>query len=370
MYVSTSRLPHLLKPQDYYTPESHQRDLNVLRRTWHLVGTTSDLASDGDFITRQIAGVPVQVRNFDGALRALSNVCAHRHSLLSSAPCGRSSSMRCQYHGWEYHEDGRTGKIPQPKNFIPFDRETLRLPVYALETVGQLVFVNIDTNAKPIKETWDEDFYDSVANRFSNRWRKAFGIQLSYEANWKVPIENSLESYHVPAVHPKTFREDPGNERSEHGILFDRTWFRTMLPFCPHSWVDNIFQRLEGWFVQLLGHQRQDSYEQHHVFPNLLFSFTDAISLCQSISPTGCNTSQATICQFGRFPATAGWRTLPAIAWNRLKSVITRHILQEDLRIFSAIQQGLQASPHQGVLGICEERIHRFQEYLIRETAA
>ena len=34
--------------------------------------------------------------------------------------------------------------------------------------------------------------------------------------NWKVPIENTLEAYHVPLVHPNTFRENPGSERATH----------------------------------------------------------------------------------------------------------------------------------------------------------
>lgn len=369
MYVSQTKLPHLLSPQDYVSQQAYDRDRKLLRKSWHFVGTTAELSHDGDFITQSIAGVPVQVRNFRGQLRALSNVCAHRHAVICSQPCGRSATMRCQYHGWEYQEDGRTGKIPEPKNFVPFDRESLRLPTYALDCVGQLVFVSLESKPAPLREFFGEEFYQVVRERFSDQWALGLKFNADYPANWKVPIENSLESYHVPAVHPNTFREDPGNDRSDHGLLANRTWFKTSLPFSPHSWLDGLFQRLEGRVVQFLGHARHDTYEQHHVFPNTLFSFTDAISLCQNVMPTAVDRSHAIVRQFGRLPASGRLRVAPAKLWNSLKAKITRHILQEDMSIFTAIQQGLQSSPHAGVLGICEERIHRFQEYLLQRVS-
>lgn len=369
MYVSQAKLPHLLQPEDYTSESAHQRDLALLRRSWHLVGTTAELGRDGDFLTVQIAGIPIQIRNFRGQLRALSNVCAHRHALICSKPCGRTATMQCQYHGWEYQEDGRTGKIPEPKNFVPIDRDSFRLPAYRLESVGQLVFVNPDSKAQPLREFLGVEFYEQLSQRFSENWALGLRFQADYPANWKVPVENSLESYHVPNVHPSTFREDPGSGRSEHGLFENRTWFRTTLPFCPHSWLDNLFQRMEGGLVRLLGYERQDTYEQHHVFPNLLFSFTDAISLCQCVLPTSASTSHGVVRQFGRMPKRSGLRSLPAGWWNWLKSNITRHILREDMSIFAAIQKGLEASPHVGVLGICEERIHRFQEFMVRGSS-
>ncbi len=368
MYISQSKLPHLLAPDRYFNANAHAAESDLLRRCWHLVGTTAELARDGDFITTNIAGVAIHVRNFRGSLCALSNVCAHRHALICSSPCGNSPTMHCQYHGWEYQADGRTGKIPEPKNFVPFDRDTLRLPQYPLETIGQLVFVNPNGQAPTLTEYFGEDFYQVLVDRFSDAWSLSLKWQSDYDANWKVPVENSLESYHVPNVHPTTFREDPGSDRSEHGLENNRTWFRTQLPFSPHSWLDATFQRFEGRFVRWLGYDVSDRYEQHHFFPNLLFSFTDAISLCQCVLPTAANRSRAVVRQFGRVAKSSNLRNKVAGWWNNLKAKITGHILQEDVRMFASIQGGLELSPHAGVLGICEERIHRFQEYLIRGT--
>jgi choline monooxygenase len=372
VYVSDTKLPHLLAPACYFSEEAYRQERDsLMRRGWHLIGSVAELARPGDYLTCVIADTSIQVRNFDGQLRALSNVCAHRHATICSKPAGNSSAMRCQYHGWEYQGDGSTGKIPEPKNFIPFDRDRTRLPTYALEVVGQLVFVNISASPSELRVYLGEDFYCMLEERFSEEWTLALRWRPQYPVNWKIPTENSLEAYHVPAVHPRTFREDPGAERSQHVLLTNRTWFSTNLPFSPHTWLDATFQKLEAGFVRWLGYEASGRYEQHHVFPNLLFSFTDAISLCNCVLPTSCTTSTAVILQFGRLPSKnlaskslVRSRAILAKLWSRITAVITKRVLIEDLAIFSAIQSGMQRSPHAGILGRCEERIHRFQAYV------
>ena len=370
MFVSQSRLPHLLPPSAYWCDKSYEdeRDL-VLKKSWHVVSTTAELAATGDFITREILGCPVHIRNFDGQLRALSNVCAHRHAVICSERAGNSATMRCQYHGWEYQQDGSTGRIPQPKNFIPFDSPRPCLPRYSVATAGQLVFVNLSSDAGPLDDFLGKDFFRHLEQHFGDQWALSMKWWPEYSVNWKIPIENSLEAYHVPTVHPKTFVADPGDDRSEHVLLAHRTAFGTSLPFCPHSRAHALFQRLEGAFMKSLGHEPTNQYWQHHVFPNLLFSFTDAISLASCILPTGPTSSTATVFQFGRLPRRhgtimRGWAKL----WARMSASITKKILVEDFEIFGSIQAGLRASSQLGVLGRCEERIHHFQEFLLAKV--
>ncbi len=366
MFVNTSKLPHLLASRDYSDPHVYQQELSSkLRHAWHVVGSTLELAKHGDFMTRWIAGIPVQIRNFHGELRALSNICAHRHAEICSLNFGNSPTMRCQYHGWEYQADGNTGRIPEPKNFVPIDRAATCLPRYALETVGQLVFVNVASQPNSLMNFLGCDFHQLLLERFSANWILALNWQPGYQVNWKIPIENSLEAYHVPSVHPRTFRDDPGAERSTHEILAHRTSLQTSLPFSPHTRLDAAFQRLEGGFVRWLGIAPTGIYQQHHVFPNLLFSFTDAISLVNCVHPLGPQQCLAIVRQFGRLPQSNGFvRRAVAKLWSRLTAAITKKVLHEDMQIFAAIQRGLNHSPHAGVLGICEERIHCFQNYI------
>lgn len=375
MFQHSTRLPHLSVPGDYFGPERFARERQSLfMEAWHLVGAKSDLSRPGDFLTVNLLGHPIQVRNFNGTLAAHSNVCAHRHCLLTHDAKGHSDRMRCQYHGWEYDEQGRSARIPQPKNFAPFDRQAACLPAYRLESCGQLLFVSLSA-AGPSLAEFIGPLYAQCAERFSESWTPYLSWEFDLPVNWKVPIENALEAYHVPCVHPETFREDPGEDRSRHLLDERHTALVTQLPFSTHSRLDAWFQRSEGWLLRRLGLEPTGQYQQHHAFPHLLFSFTDALSLIQTVIPTGPTTSRTVIRQFGR-TASGLWKRPLTKAWGKLAAVITRRILEEDLALFPDIQRGLEASPHQGMLGRCEERIYCFQEYLLRavdkhaETAA
>ncbi|GAB5403843.1 MAG: SRPBCC family protein [Aureliella sp.] len=370
MYESKTRLPHLLKPADYWDTDTADREDRLFECTWHAVASLDELSKPGDFVTRQVAGKRIQVRNFAGELRALSNVCAHRHSLICSAAAGNTPTMRCEYHGWEYQADGATGRIPAPKNFVPFCRETMRLDTYQVDTAGQLVFVCLSPSGPSLEVFLGQEFYERLCDRFGEVWQRTLSWDTAFSANWKVPVENSLEAYHVPSVHASTFRDDPGPERSEHGLEPAHTWLKTQLPFSPHSRLDLAFQRLESRFMQWMGIAPTGDYEQHHHMPNLLFSFTDAISLSNCVIATSPTTSVSIIRQFGRQPVSSGFfqKRLLARVWGKLTAAITKRIIAEDVAMYANIQAGLESSSHSGVLGCCEERIHRFQEYLVSKA--
>lgn len=371
MFVSASRLPHVLPPEAYSSLAHFERECAaLLLPAWHVVCTTSDVHRPGDFVTCNLLGHPLQVRNFDGELRAVSNVCAHRHCLISSLTRGSSSRMRCQYHGWEYDKEGRTGHIPSPKNFVPFEEGRERLPLYRLEVCGQLVFVCVQPEGPSLADQLGT-LYPVCQERFNAEWSETLNWNPDYPVNWKIPIENSLEAYHVPCIHPRTFEEDPGDERSTHLLEERHTAFGTQLPFSPHSRMAEWFQSTEGWLVRRLGVVPTREYWQHHAFPNLLFSFTDAVSLCHCVIPTSPTSARAVVRQFGRVGAPGtGPRRWLAHHWGRLSAQVTRRIMHEDLGLFPEIQAGLRHSPHAGVLGRCEERIHSFQQFVQEQCLA
>ncbi len=366
MYVSSTSMPPLLPPDAYSSSRQYAAELRALfHSSWHVVATWSQLSRPGDFITATLLEMPIQLRNFDGELRAFSNVCAHRHCLLTHARSGTARTMRCQYHGWEYGADGRTRRIPSPKDFTPFDRDVHRLAGFRVARCGQLVFVSLAADGPELRDQLG-DFAEQCATRFGDDWRESLAWEPDYDVNWKIPIENSLEAYHVPCIHSETFRENPGPERSTHVLHPHRTAFGTTLPFSAHSRVDKWFQNGEGWLMRRLGVTPTGNYWQHHIFPNLLFSFTDAVSLCHCVTPTGTRTSHAVVRQFGRSGSSASpMRRWLAAAWGRVAAGITRQVLREDMGLFGDVQRGLDSSPHRGLLGACEERIHAFQQFIV-----
>ncbi len=368
MFHSTTGLPHLLPPRAYCDEAwAAKENVGPLYQAWHLVGITSELAKVGDFLTTEILGEPIQVRRFQDGLAALSNVCAHRHCLISSHKNGHSESMKCQYHGWEYGSDGFNRKIPSAKDFAPLSREQIRLPSFQVDTCGELVFVRLSSTGISLQE-----FLGPVASKM----QVGFGPstccflkwEVNYQANWKIAIENSLEAYHVQSVHPNTFRSDPGESRSEHRLDPLHTAFGSDLPFA-HSKLDLTFQKWEGRVVKFLGGSPTRRYWQHHVFPNLLCSYTDAISLVHYVIPISSMSSRSLVYQFGICPDRPGLKRSLAKLWGRLEAACTKRILKEDVEMYPRIQGGLKASKQLGRLARSEERIHSFQEYLTRQLS-
>ena len=76
MFEHQSCRQHLPRPIHYTGPGHYQRELaQVFRTSWQFACTRQEIANDGDFITFDLCGEPVRLKNFDGQLRAFLNVC-------------------------------------------------------------------------------------------------------------------------------------------------------------------------------------------------------------------------------------------------------------------------------------------------------
>ncbi|MDQ3908171.1 MAG: Rieske 2Fe-2S domain-containing protein [Acidobacteriota bacterium] len=192
----------------------------VFARTWQLVGRSDQVAEPGQFFTAAVAGEPlVVVRGEDKVLRALSNVCRHRAGPVAEG-CGAREKFRCGYHGWSYALDGRLLATPEWGGVEEFDRAEHALPQFRVETWGALVFVNLDGDAAPLSDAL-EDIPARLAARDLSSMKFALRKDWLVECNWKVYVDNYLEGYHIPVVHPSLNRElDYAQYRTETKTLY------------------------------------------------------------------------------------------------------------------------------------------------------
>ena len=155
-----------------------------------------------------MGGEPVLVaRAKDGQLRALSNVCRHRGSLLAAEPrC--ANVIRCPYHAWTYSLDGRLLSQPEFEGVEDWDRTRICLPEFRVETWGPFVFVNLDVQAPALLEVFGA-IPPEIAEMGCPIEKLRYSCRRDYviHCNWKVYIDNYLEGYHLPAAHPSLFRE-------------------------------------------------------------------------------------------------------------------------------------------------------------------
>lgn len=339
----------------------------VFSNNWVFVGCVSEVQQSGEYLSVDIAGVPILVRNFDGQLKAFLNVCSHRHCSLVTEARGRSERLKCPYHGWEFGSDGRTRRIPAAQNFPGFDREKYRLTEYAVESCGDLIFVRL-SNSGPSLQDWLGSLYERIREITSPRdWTLAMRRGIAIDANWKIPVEASLESYHIPEVHPATFGEDPGEAKSDHEFGTQTSTFRTC--FNTPRWIDHLLRFVERTILAILGVPFQGKYEHHHVLPNLLISHTDSLTLVQTVSPTGAMKSTSEVWQYRRRSIRSNpLSRVCSWGWGKFTSLLSWQILQEDIRMFPVIQRGEAAAQHRGLLGRCEERLHFFEAFVAQQV--
>ena len=216
-------------PSSWYSdPAVLEREQRaIFARTWQLAGRAEQVAEPGGYFTTQVANEPLLVvRGNDGELRALSNVCRHRAGPIAKGE-GKRPVLQCGYHGWTYALDGRLLKTPEFDGVECFDRGAVSLPRFRVEQWNDLIFVNLDPAAPPLAEFMGALFaraFGDPARPASLAARKEWLV----DCNWKVYVDNYLEGYHIPIVHPSLFRaidyaryrtETRGNYSIQHAPL-------------------------------------------------------------------------------------------------------------------------------------------------------
>ena len=181
-----------------------ERD-RVFARTWQLVGRTDQLTTAGDFLTAEIGNDSIVVVRDGETLRGFHNVCLHRAGPVAQG-CGRRQTLQCRYHGWTYRLDGSLLRAPEMEGVARFSPEDMSLRSVAVSTWGPLVFVNVDRTAPPLEEVL-EDIPARVAPWHCEQMQFVTSRSWDIACNWKVYVDNYLEGYHLPVVHPGLHKE-------------------------------------------------------------------------------------------------------------------------------------------------------------------
>jgi choline monooxygenase len=191
-------------PARWYTdPSVSERELErIFRKSWNYLGPAAELTSVGDYVTGYAGGVPVVVVRNERGLAGFVNVCRHRrHEVLKGR--GKVTLMQCPYHAWTYDLEGSLRRAPRATSEGGFRPEEFPLLPIRAETLGPLVFVNLDREAPSV-----QDCYGPVLDLIAASGVVPADIELhgrhewQSHANWKTMLENYLECYHCAVAHP------------------------------------------------------------------------------------------------------------------------------------------------------------------------
>src|SRR5579862_449361 len=125
----------------------------VFAPSWSYLAHESEIPRPGDFVTRRMGQDPViVVRDKDGHLRVLLNVCRHRGRKVCNDDAGSASHFRCGYHGWTYDNVGALTGIPFADAYQgKLDQPSLGLcPAAAVDSYHGLIFATWNSGASSL----------------------------------------------------------------------------------------------------------------------------------------------------------------------------------------------------------------------------
>lgn len=184
----------------------------IFQTSWLYVAHESELREPGDYKTTFAGTQPVIVTrgSDDGEIRVLLNRCRHRGATVCQDESGNANYFRCPYHGWTYRNSGELRGITYDDAYPDLDRATLglvRLPRVA--SFAGFVFASFAHDGPSLEEYLGHTrpYLEIVASQGPQGIRLSAGShRLTYDGNWKLQVENTIDNYHFGFVH-RSFME-------------------------------------------------------------------------------------------------------------------------------------------------------------------
>ena len=333
----------------YLDPAFLERERErIFQCLWQWVGRAEDISRPGDYFAASLLDEPIVVaRDHDSRLRGLSNVCRHRAALIAQGK-GSGKLLQCPYHGWTYGLDGRLQRAPEMEGVEEFEIESVCLPEVKVEEWGPLVFARLAASGPSFRETAPEIAQEVERAGFPIE-RMKFRERREYlvEANWKIYVDNYLEGYHIPMIHPALYRE---LDYEKYRVEAFRNHATQYAPLRPSAGEDRTYPKRE----------EDEKALYYWVFPNLMLNFYPRNLQANAVIPLDHE------------------RTLTVFEWYALENedveaaVAFSHQVQlEDVAISNSVQKGLRSRTYdRGRLSVRRENGVHFFHGLLHEHLA
>ena len=324
-------------PGRYFTDEAifALERQKVLESSWMCIGLSADAPGKGDLFPVTVFGQPLVMVRDSAALRVMHNVCSHRGAVLVDKPTHGGPRLVCSYHSWAYRLDGELVSTPHVggadrHTCAGFDPKRLGLKtVRSCEWAGH-VFVNLSGTAPPFDE-----WIRPVAERFGAiewmalRRDAALARRLDVTANWKIIVENFVESYHVPWVHKGLNAVNPMS--SHYQILGGHSYL-------GQGGTGYQGDQVSGTSLPLMqGVADYSRYEALAVFPNLILSPLPDVTFSIILLPESAASTRERLEFF--YVGDEALQESHATARRAGAQFITE-VNAEDVRIVESVQRG------------------------------
>ena len=334
-------VPHALPAWVYNNAQLSRLEFErVLKPSWQIVCHVNSIPKTGDFQTLDLGSDSVMVlRDRDGSIRAFHNVCRHRGARLLDGAGNCPTAVTCPYHGWTYRHDGGLIGMPVRESFPGLDRSLYGLRPVRVEVALSFVWICLAGDPPPIATVWGELADELAPYRLEDMVPLGPITQESWPVDWKIAMDNYLESYHVPIGHPglyRMFTPDYEDQKAVPGVARGLSWMREN---DSPRWAEGRYQRMIGKVATHLPAELRRCWRFYSALPNLgIDVFPDQMDFFQ-VLPDGPGRCLIRGAVFG-LPDER--REMRAVRY--LSSRINTQVNNEDKWLCSRVQRGL-ASP-------------------------
>lgn len=363
-------------PNECYTDPrlfDFERD-HIMARNWIAIAFAESLDHNSVY-PMDMMGIPLLLtRSKQGQIRVFHNVCSHRGARLVAEPKKTNGRITCPYHAWTYSVEGDLVATPNIGgagidslanfNCIGKGLKEIRSHVW----IG-VVFIHLEQTAPSFEKTMHpamqrtgeligESGLSLLKGSHEDR------IEMQVQCNWKLVVENFLEAYHLPVIHPALNRYSPLSDHHcrIYGHNMAGQWTTT---FNPGLDDENPLPMFADWDPELsmIG-------DYPVVYPNLLMGLQANHLFLGILHPLGtaCTREEFSIFYCGDQSYHEMFkkaRTTNATAWAK--------VFQEDVEPCERMQIGRRSPGFRGgsfspALDVCSHHFHQWIAQHYREA--
>jgi len=348
----------------YNHPEMTRLELErLLKPSWQIACHISQIRNAGDYVTFQLGSDSVIVlRERGGGIRALRNVCRHRGTRLLEGAGRCHGRITCPYHGWSYRYDGSLLATPAKESFPGLNLREHGLDPVRVEQALGFVFVCLAAEAPPPpSERWAPIIEELAPYRLEELVPTQPVYQEEWDVDWKIAMDNYLESYHVPIGHPglnRMFTPDYEDQRGVPGIARGISWMREG---SSSRWSERIYQKYVGPVTAPhLPEPNRRSWRFYSCLPNLgIDVMPEQVDFFQ-VLPRGPGKA---VIRGAAFGLPDDRREMRLVRW--LGNRINKEVNKEDRMLCERLQRGIADSSYRpGPLSQIETWMIQFHDLL------
>lgn len=295
---------------------------------WICVGRADEIPAPGNFMAYDLIGEPIAIiRDTEGVIRALSNVCRHRGVPILSG-IGSTRRIICPYHAWTYALSGELIGAPEMDQHEAFDKSDCSLPEFPCEIWQGFIFISLNPDVEPLAPRL-ADLDAMISNYHFEEMNTRYVSWEVWDTNWKSMIENFMEGYHLTPLHRETLHPVNPTRLCRHFPAGEQ-YFGYTVGFDPSM------PRLRRGHADL-SKQELDTCVMFAVPPNLMVGGASDYSSFVCVEPLSVNSVRL---RLGLFFHGNGWSEGDI---DRA-IILFQETMEEDKAVLTKINRGLSSN--------------------------